>query len=104
MTLFFQLEVSSFTPFICVLHLLPITFTLTSLILSLYTEIATLQEANMAFLPYESKVFTLDFPECFELLYTSGSRNHQGMVERIADQLATVCAMLGEYPAVRYRT
>ena len=58
----------------------------------------------MAFLPYESKVFTLDFPECFELLYTHGSRNHLGMVERIADQLATVCSMLGEYPAVRYRT
>ena len=67
-------------------------------------EIATLQEANMAFLPYESKVFTLDFPECFDLLYSQGSRSQLGMVERIADQLATVCAMLGEYPAVRYRT
>ena len=68
-------------------------------------EIATLQEANMAFLPYESKVFTLDFPECFELLYTKESpRNQLSMVEKIADQLATVCAMLGEYPAVRFRT
>ena len=74
-----------------------------SLTHSLCTEIATLQEANMAFLPYESKVFTLDFPECFELLYTK-DRSQVGIVERIADQLATVCAMLGEYPAVRYRT
>lgn len=72
---------------------------------SVARKIATLQEANMAFLPYESKVFTLDFPECFELLYTKESpRNQLNMVERIADQLATVCAMLGEYPAVRYRT
>ena len=57
----------------------------------------------MAFLPYESHVFTLDYPDAFVDFYTQGSIGKQTMVERIAEQLATVCAMLGEYPAVRYR-
>lgn len=69
----------------------------------LHTGIVTLQEANMAFLPYESRVFTLDYPEAFQDFYTPGSVGKASMAERIADQLATVCAMLGEYPAVRYR-
>ncbi len=57
----------------------------------------------MAFLPYESKVFTLDYPQAFGDLYDLTSLGKKAMYERIADQLATVCAMLGEYPAVRYR-
>ena len=57
----------------------------------------------MAFLPYESRVFTLDYPEAFQDFYAVGSVGKGSMVERIAEQLATVCAMLGEYPAVRYR-
>ena len=67
------------------------------------TEIASLKEANMAFLPYESKVFTLDYPQAFSEFYTHGSVGKHELAERIADQVATVCAMLGEYPAVRYR-
>ena len=66
-------------------------------------EIATLKEANMAFLPYESRVFTLDYSDAFQDFYATGSAGKGGMVDRIAEQLATVCAMLGEYPAVRYR-
>lgn len=65
--------------------------------------IVTLQEANMAFLPYESNVFTLDYPLACQDFYARGSEGRGGMAERIADQLATICAMLGEYPAVRYR-
>ena len=57
----------------------------------------------MAFLPYESRVFTLDYPYACQEFYSTGSTGKVGMAERIADQLATVCAMLGEYPAVRYR-
>lgn len=65
--------------------------------------IVTLQEANMAFLPYESRVFTLDYPQALQDFYSQSSGGKGGMAERIADQLATICAMLGEYPAVRYR-
>ncbi len=65
--------------------------------------IVTLQEANMAFLPYESRVFTLDYRNACQDFYAQMSGGKSGMAERIADQLATVCAMLGEYPAVRYR-
>ena len=68
-----------------------------------HTGIQTLQEANMAFLPYESKVFTLDYPQGFSDFYSQVSIGQSEMYQRIADQLATVCAMLGEYPAVRYR-
>ena len=57
----------------------------------------------MAFLPYESRVFTLDYPQACQDFYSQVSGGRSGMSERIADQLATICAMLGEYPAVRYR-
>lgn len=65
--------------------------------------IVTLQEANMAFLPYESRVFTLDYRDACQDFYAQMSGGKSGMADRIADQLATICAMLGEYPAVRYR-
>jgi len=64
--------------------------------------IQTLKEVNMAFLPYEANVFTLDYPQAFGDFYSSQGKTV--MCERIADQLVTVCAMLGEYPAVRYRS
>lgn len=48
-------------------------------------------------------MFTLDYPEAFQDFYSRGGSVKGGMAERIADQVATVCAMLGEYPAVRYR-
>ena len=58
----------------------------------------------MAFLPYEAKVFTLDYPEAFMQFYSAGLMGSDDTLsERIADQVATVCAMLGEYPVVRYR-
>ena len=69
----------------------------------LRTGIVSLQEANMAFLPYESKVFTLDYPDVFEEFYSRDRVSTGHVSERIADQLATVCAMMGEYPSVRYR-
>ena len=65
--------------------------------------ITSLQEANMAFLPYESKVFTLDYTDVFEDFYSRDRVSAGHLSDRIADQLATVCAMMGEYPSVRYR-
>lgn len=57
----------------------------------------------MAFLPYESLVFTLDYRNALQDFYAQMSGGKSGLTESIADQLATICAMLGEYPAVRYR-
>ena len=67
-------------------------------------KIKSLKEINIAFLPYESQVFTLDTPETFQCAYNSSySSVRYANMERMAEQLATICATLGEYPSVRYR-
>ncbi|XP_021564679.1 syntaxin-binding protein 2 [Carlito syrichta] len=66
--------------------------------------VKTLKEIHLAFLPYEAQVFSLDAPHSTYNLYCPfrvGERARQ--LEALAQQIATLCATLQEYPAIRYR-
>ena len=47
------------------------------------------------------KVYLLDAANTFRDVYAESSRCRQDVLERYAEQLATLCSILGEYPAIR---
>eukprot|EP00102_Acyrthosiphon_pisum_P022705 XP_016659915.1 PREDICTED: protein ROP-like [Acyrthosiphon pisum] len=66
-------------------------------------KILSFQEIDIAFIPFESQVFSLDsritFQACFNSLLESTRIPH---LETLAFQIASVCYALNEYPSVRY--
>lgn len=64
-----------------------------------------LMEVDVAYLPYERQVFSLESPDVLQLYYkdcNEGSR--AASLDNLAEQLATVCSTLDEIPSVRYRS
>lgn len=75
---------------------------------NLAKRIRSLKEIDIAYLPIEMQVFSLDNREALPHLYSHNNsvvrEKRPPCVEQIAEQLATLCLSLGEYPSIRYRS
>lgn len=66
--------------------------------------IKTCSEINMSFIPFESQIYSLDKPLALSIYYDPAKASERSYeMERMAEQLATLCSTLGEYPSIRYR-
>jgi len=64
--------------------------------------VQTVKELNLAFLPIEERVFSLDNPAAYNEYY--GGKMTDKRLDEIAEQLVTVCATLDESPCPKVRT
>jgi syntaxin-binding protein 1 len=49
-------------------------------------------------------VYSLDKAKAFQMYYDPNKAHDRSYeMERMAEQLATLCSTLGEYPSIRYR-
>uniref|UniRef100_A0A672R8B5 Syntaxin-binding protein 2-like n=1 Tax=Sinocyclocheilus grahami TaxID=75366 RepID=A0A672R8B5_SINGR len=66
--------------------------------------IKTLKEINVAFIPYELQVRGSIFCVSFHIFFKKTNLDDRTrMMEAMAEQIATLCDTLKEYPAIRYR-
>jgi syntaxin-binding protein 1 len=50
------------------------------------------------------KVFSLDRHEAFQYVFNPNrAQLRNSELEKMAEQIATLCSTLGEYPSIRYR-
>ncbi|KAJ8376162.1 hypothetical protein SKAU_G00067420 [Synaphobranchus kaupii] len=61
------------------------------------------KEINISFLPVESQVFTCDNADAFRSIYSPRSRDKEETLQKLADQIVSLCATLEENPGVRYK-
>ena len=70
-------------------------------------DILTLKEISMSFIPMECQVFSLENHHGFKKFYENFLQNplssKKSDMEIMAEQLATLCSSLGEFPTIQYR-
>ncbi|UYV68662.1 STXBP1 [Cordylochernes scorpioides] len=68
---------------------------------AVYNFLKTFKEIYLSFLVYESLVYLLEYPKFFQL-YFGPEKIEEVHLVRLADQLASLCFTLNEYPSIRY--